>query len=374
MVQTRALRAALGERSATGLVRAPGRVNLVGDHTDYNEGFVLPLAVDRECVVGWRPRDDGRVVVHALDLDDSATVAADGRDDPGAVEPPWARLVAGVVRALRERGRPPVGLEAALTSSVPPGSGLSSSAALEVALALAATDAAAGFALDRLELARACRDAEQQATGVPCGPMDQLASLFGRRDHALLIDCRSLAIDTVALPEKIAVLVVHSGIARAIAHSAYAERRTACEAAAVQLGKPALRDAGAGEVADDPRARHVVSENQRVIDAVAAIRAGDLDALGALLLASHASLRDDFEVSTPELDLLVDLLMEEGAIGARLTGAGFGGCVVALVRRNRADHLAGRAVRRYRAATGIEPTAFVARAVDGAGAVAAEVT
>jgi galactokinase len=247
---------------------------------------------------------------------------------------------------------------------------LSSSAAFEIALALAASHAAGDHAPDRRELARTCRDAEQLATGVPCGLMDQLASLFGQREHALLIDCRDLAIEPVALPTTLAVLVVHSGVRRALAGSAYAERRAACEAAAKRLGLSALRDATLADVADDPRARHVVSENQRVLDAVTALQAGDLDTLGPLLVASHASLRDDFEVSTSQLDLLVDLLMEEGAIGARLTGAGFGGCVVALVRRHRADHVAARTVQRYRARTGLEPAAFVARAVAGAGRLA----
>jgi galactokinase len=361
--------AAFDDRTTISFVRAPGRVNLIGDHTDYNDGLVLPLAIDRECVIGWSVRGDALVRVRSLDLDGAVTVAAAGSDDPG-IEPAWGRLVAGVVGALTRRGRHAVGFDAALTSTVPLGAGLSSSAAFEVAIALAAMAATSEpTLLDRRELALACQEAEQLATGVPCGVMDQLASLFGIRDHALLIDCRSLAIEPVELPATLAVLVVHSGVERALAGSAYAERRSACERAASRLGVAALRDATLADVGDDPRARHVVSENQRVQEAAEALRAGDVDRLGALLRASHASLRDDFEVSTPELDLLTDLLVEEGAIGARLTGAGFGGSVVAIVRRNRADHVAARSVQRYRAATGLEPTAFVTRAVDGAGSL-----
>lgn len=368
----RDLAAALGGSPGVGFVRAPGRVNLIGDHTDYNDGFALPLAIDRECVAAWRRRDDGQVTVRSLDLDATVTLVADGSADPDTVEPTWARLVIGIVRALAGRSRPPAGFDAALTSTVPLGAGLSSSAAFEVAIALGALSAAEGFDSDRRELARVCRDAEELATRVPCGLMDQLASLFGRRDHALLIDCRTLSIEPVLLPADVSVLVVHSGIARALAASAYADRRAACEAAAARLGLPALRDARPDDVAGDPRARHVVSENQRVLEAVAAIRAGDLDALGSILLASHMSLRDDFEVSTPELDLLVDLLMEAGAVGARLTGAGFGGCVVGLVRPDRLDRAAEQTTARYREATGLEPSAFAVRAVDGAGALAPE--
>jgi galactokinase len=196
--------------------------------------------------------------------------------------------------------------------------------------------------------------------------MDQLASVFGCAGHALLLDCRTLAIEPVALPPDVAVLVVHSGVARRLEDSAYAERRAACEAAALRLGVETLRDASYDEVADDPFARHVVSENARVLDFVAALRAGDLERCGRLMDASHASLRDDFRVSTPELDVLVDALVREGAYGARLTGAGFGGCVVSLVASDTVDHVVERAAARYRSATGLAPTPLVVRAVDGA--------
>jgi galactokinase len=196
--------------------------------------------------------------------------------------------------------------------------------------------------------------------------MDQLASLFGVAGHALLIDCRATTVAPVAIPPSIAVLVVHCGVPRTLVGSEYATRRAECEAVAASLGLPALRDADAQQVRDAPRARHVVSENARVLATADALPRGDLSVLGPLLLASHASLRDDFGVSSPELDTLVDVLVASGAAGARLTGAGFGGCVVALAQRNHADDVLAKTALRYRAATGIEPSGFVARAVDGA--------
>lgn len=369
-----ALTEVLGNRADLRWFRAPGRVNLIGDHTDYHEGFVLPLAVDRDCVIAARRRDDRRVTVRSVELRDDGPVdvAADGSDAPRRVEPPWGRYVAGVVRALADAGRPPVGVHAAVSSTVPVGSGLSSSAALEVAVALALA-AAGEMTLPATELARACQRAEHLATGVPSGVMDQLTALVGRAGHALLIDCRTLAAEPIAVPDTLAVLVVHSGLPRTLAGSAYADRRAAGERAATRLGLATLREATLDDVRDDPRARHVVTENQRVLEFADALRAGHTAALGPLLLESHASLRDDYEVSTPELDLAVDLLVEHGALGARLTGAGFGGCVVALVTRGQVGDVARKTVARYRAETGLEADAFEVRPVDGAGPVAAPV-
>jgi galactokinase len=346
--------------------RAPGRVNLIGDHTDYNDGFVLPLAIDLECVARVRPTEDGVVHARSLDLATSVSIPADGNVEPRDVEPAWGRYVAGVTRVLDECGRPPVGAEVVVSSTVPTGSGLSSSAALEVAVALA-LDAAAGFELPPLELALACQRAERIGTGVPSGIMDQLTSISGRAGCALLIDCRDLSVRPIALPEDVAVLVVHSGLPRALADSAYAERRGACERVAARLGLRALRDARPEQVADEPRARHVVSENARVLAAAEALAANDTATLGRLLGESHVSLRDDFEVSTPELDALVTHVEAAGAFGARLTGAGFGGCVVALTRRADVDDVAARATERYRDETGLEPRSWVVSAVDGAG-------
>jgi galactokinase len=343
--------------------RAPGRVNLIGEHTDYNEGFVLPLAIDRACVIAATPADSVRA--RSLDADGVVEIAADGGADPASIEPGWGRYVAGVVRELAARGRPPTGLDAVLASDVPLGAGLSSSAALEVAVAIALARVVE-WELGVVELAEACRAAEHAATGVPVGIMDQLVSLTAVEDAALLIDCRSLERRPVPLPAEIAVLVVHSGVSRSLAAAGYAERRRACEELAHELGLSSLRDATEEQVARNPYGRHVVSENGRVLQAVEALEAGDVELLGRLLDASHVSMRDDFRISTPELEVLVEELRTAGAFGARLTGGGFGGCAVALCERERVDEIADAATGRYRAATGRDPRAFVCRAVGGA--------
>jgi galactokinase len=339
-------------------------VNLVGDHTDYNDGLVLPAAIDRACVVA--AEEAATVRVRSLDAEGTVDVAADGSADPASVDPAWGRYVAAVVRELAVRGRPAAGMDAVLASDVPLGSGLSSSAALEVACAVALA-AVADWDADERALAGACRAAEELATGVPGGIMDQLTSLLGREGDALLIDCRSLDVRPVPLPDGVAVLAVHSGLPRTLAGSAYADRRRACEQLARELGVPALRDATPLQVADHPLGRHVVSENERVLSATGALEGGDLARFGELLLESHASLRDDFRVSTPELDALVEELVAAGAPGARLTGAGFGGCVVAVCEEGAADRVAKRATARYGERTGFEARAFRCRAVAGAG-------
>ena len=332
---------------------APGRVNLIGDHTDYTGGLVLPMAIDLGTTVEGTPVDgtpvggmaatEGDVRLSSDEEPDDAVVALTVTD-PASVEPAWARYVAGVVSVLRPRR----GFVGSVRTTLPIGAGLSSSAALEVALALAL-----GFDGSRHELAWTCQEAEQVASGVPCGVMDQLASATGVADHALLIDCATLTVDPVRLPAGVEVMVVHSGVRRALAGSAYARRRTECEAAEHALGVP-LREATPADVARlhdavlRRRARHVVSENERVRAVADALAAADLTVIGEAMAASHASLRDDFDVSTPELDALVARLAgTPGVIGARLTGAGFGGCAVALVH-------AGAAVegRRVRAADG----------------------
>jgi galactokinase len=274
-------------------------VNLIGDHTDYQDGWCLPMAIDRDIAVRFGPAE---------------TAPATG--DP-------------FVRAVCDRF-PSARFDIATTSTLPAASGLSSSAAYSIALLLAASYSA-GAPLAGRDLALAAQAVEHQASGVPCGVMDQMASVFGRAGHALLLDCRSLGVDAVPMPAGADALVVHSDVRRRLAGSEYAARRAACEAAAARLGVAALRDATLDQVADDPIARHVVSENARVLAFVDALRANDLGRCGALMDESHASLRDDFGVSIPELDALVRHLNGAGAFGARLTGAGFGGCVVALV-------------------------------------------
>jgi galactokinase len=308
---------------------APGRVNLIGDHTDYTGGFVLPVAIDLgttvHLTVGGRTVDltsrneSGRALVS---IDDAGRPLPDGA-------PPWARYVQGTVRAVH----PEAGGRGWVASTVPLRSGLSSSAASEVALALAL-----GFTGTPLELARVCQRAEHLAVGVPCGIMDQLTSAAGVAGHALLIDCTTETTTPIPLPEDADIWVVPSGEERALADSAYAERRAQCEQAATIVGP--LRDASPDAVdrIADPliraRARHVVNENARVRACADALAAHDLVTAGALMFESHISLRDDFEVSTAALDDLVDSLsVQPGVYGARLTGAGFGGSVIALAAR-----------------------------------------
>ena len=310
------------------LVRAsaPGRVNLIGDHTDYTGGWVFPMAVDRATTVELTT--GGPVVRLASAAEPDPAVVPVDVADPASVGPGWARYVAGVVAEVR----PAEGGTGTVATTLPLGAGLSSSAALEVAVALAL-----GFEGTALELAQACQRAEQRAWGVRTGIMDQLASAAGVAGHALLIDCGALSVTPVPLPPEVEVVVADSGERRSVAASAYAERRRQCEAAAAVVGP--LRAASLDDVAtlEDAvtrrRARHVVTENARVLAFAERLRAGDLASAGRLMTESHASLRDDFEVSTPALDRLVGGLVEaDGVYGARLTGAGFGGCVVALAR------------------------------------------
>jgi galactokinase len=306
---------------------APGRVNLIGDHTDHTGGLVLPMAIDLGTSVTGHS-GGSTVELHSFTEPEPAVVSLDV-GDPSSLTPAWARYVAGVVTEVR----PQVGFAGSVETTLPIGAGLSSSAALEVAVALAL-----GFDGTAIDLARACQRAEQRASGVPCGIMDQLAIAAGVADHALRIDCTTLLVTPVRMPEDVEVVVVDSGQRRELATSDYAERAAACQSAQAAIGP--LRDATLDDLHELPdavtrrRARHVITENGRVDDLAAALAAGDRAAMAAAMAASHRSLRDDFEVSTPVLDALVDRLgATQGIIGARLTGAGFGGCVVALVER-----------------------------------------
>ena len=304
---------------------APGRVNLIGEYTDLGGGLVLPMAIDLATTVTGTPGGDA-VVLRSAAEPEPAIVPLDV-SDPAAVEPGWARYVAGVVAEVR----PAVGFEGEVTSTVPLGAGLSSSAALEVAVALAL-----GFDASPVALAERCQRAEQRASGVPCGIMDQLASAAGVDGHALLIDTHRRTVRPLRVPRGLEVRVVHSGEDRELAGSAYADRKAELAAAEAIVGPLRLvEDPAALAPIDDEvvrrRARHVVTENARVRAAVAALLDGDVDALGRLLDESHRSLRDDLEVSTAGLDQLVaGLAATPGVHGARLTGAGFGGCAVAL--------------------------------------------
>jgi galactokinase len=307
-------------------VWAPGRVNLIGGHSDYSGGLVLPMAVDLGTTIVGR-RGHERVVLLSRDEPEPAEVALDV-SDPAAVTPSWARYVAGVVAELA----PTTGFIGQVSTTIPIGTGLSSSAALEVAVALALVG---DDRIDRQQLALACQRAEHRASGVPCGIMDQFASLLGVHGHALLIDCTTLAVTSVAIPDDIAIVVVDSGQRRSLSTTGYADRRAEVARAAELLGHLPTASLTDVEGLDDSvlrkRARHVVTENQRVRDFVSLLAKGDVSTAGALMTESHASLRDNQEVTTPALDSLVErLVATRGVHGARLTGGGWGGCVVAL--------------------------------------------
>jgi galactokinase len=359
-------------------VFAPGRINLIGEHTDYSGGLVLPVAVDRGVTVRWRP--DAAIHLRSAELPESVELGADGTAPPGLAG--WVRYAAAVAELLRERGRPAGGLDGTVTSTLPMGAGLSSSAALTVALALAFCRAA-GFELPRLELAHVAQEAERRAVGVPVGLMDPAASLLARRGHALLLDCGTEQHRLVPLPARLAVVVFDSGIRRSLEHSGYTARRAELERALASLGgqRPselgldealaAAREASVDETAVR-RLRHVVSENLRVREMVATLESpGDVDLqrIGELMRAGHRSLRDDFEVSTPELDLLVELAYDGGAIGARLTGGGFGGSVVAIADEGDARSLVGSISGAYRSRTGLPGTGYVCATADAASEV-----
>jgi galactokinase len=364
------------------VVHAPGRVNLIGEHTDYNEGFVLPVAIDLGIAIALLPTDDRRVEL---------TLAATGETagfDLGAIgerQGGWIDYVAGTAWALAEAGAGTRGFRGLLASDLPQGSGLSSSAALELASSLALSGGELP-ALDRMTLARTAQRAENAYVGVNCGLMDQFASAFGAPGHALLLDCRTLEHRAIPLADPdVALVACHSGSPRRLESSAYNERRAQCEAAAAEIartepGVTALRDVTpamleAARPRLDPvvaaRADHIVHENARVQAAVAALEAGDTVELGRLFSASHASMRDLFEISSPELDALVEIAGDvDGVIGARLTGAGFGGCTINLVRRAAVPALREAVLDRYPARTGLVPRVFEVAASPGARRVA----
>jgi len=354
------------------VVRAPGRVNLIGEHTDYNAGFVLPMAIDRAIWIALRPGHDDRVSVYSLDFDEAASfrLSALRRENAG-----WLEYLKGVAWSLQQAGYQLRGWQGVLAGDVPVGAGLSSSAALEVATARAFA-AVSQLTWEPAVMAPLCQRAENEWVGMNCGIMDQLISAAGKAGHALLIDCRSLDSRPVPLPPGSAVVVLDTATRRGLVDTAYNERRRQCEDAARQFGVPALRDvslqqfearAEALEPVTRRRARHVISENERVLQAVAAMERGDAVELGRLMDASHVSLRDDFEVSSDALNAIVECARAvEGCYGARMTGAGFGGCAVALVRAELAERFAGQVAADYQARTGLTPAIYICQATDGA--------
>ena len=368
-----------GHGRAPRMFAAPGRVNLIGEHTDYNDGFVLPAAIDRATVVAAAPRADRRLAVRSIDLDRAIEIDLDA---PGTGRSgTWADHVAGVAALLERAGARLVGADVVLGSDVPAGAGLSSSAALEMSLGLALLSLA-GHEVDRVALARAAQAAEHEFVGTRCGIMDQLIAGLGRAGHALLIDCRSLEATPVPLAIGDCVIALcDTKVKHDLATSAYNERRAACERA-VELLRPALpgvralRDVTAGdlerhaELLPQPirrRAAHVVGENARTLAAADALRAGDLERVGQLMAESHRSLRDDYQVSCAELDHLVDVATElPGVAGARMTGGGFGGCTVNIVEAASLDSFTANVTSAFEARFGRRPDVFAARAADGA--------
>ncbi|CAM3753017.1 galactokinase [Tsukamurella ocularis] len=350
---------------------APGRVNLIGEHTDYNDGFALPIALQVGTVAEFEPAADGSVIdVVSAQEDDAVPVPLDTR--PGVVRG-WAGYVAGCVWALREHGVLAPAGTLRLRSDVPVGAGLSSSAALECAVLLAVLDAAPGPAPDRTALARIAQRAENDYVGAPTGLLDQMSSLYGAEDAALLLDFRTLTVDPVPLRlDADVLLAIDSHTPHQHAAGEYRRRREACEAAAAQLGVTALRDApdDAWESLEDVeirrRARHVLTENRRVLDAAAALRRADHAAFGALMNASQESMRDDFAITVPAIDLIAETAVELGAYGARMTGGGFGGTVIALAPASAADRIAKTLPGRLTSAGHPAPTVTAVRPGRGA--------
>jgi galactokinase len=366
----------------TSHVRAPGRVNLIGEHTDYSEGFCLPCAVDRETLVALRPNGTTTWRVLALDeggrIDNVQLGAPIQRRDETGWE--WTDYVRGTLHALHEAGLPLVGADLAITGDVPLGAGLSSSAALEMAVATAA-EVLADTALTLEAKAGAGQLAEHRFAGCQCGILDQLASAGGVAGHALLLDCRTQAMQPIALPPDTAVLVVHSRVQRGLVDSEYNLRRAQCQQAAEALGVPMLRDvddalwaARSPSLSGDllRRARHVVSENARTLAAAQALAAGDLVRTGALMAESHRSMRDDFDIVPDEVDRLTQLMHEalQGEGGARMTGGGFGGCVVALAPAHRVEAVRAAVAGGYVGPDGVTPEVWVCTPSQGAGLLA----
>ena len=370
------------DASPSTLVQAPGRVNLIGEHTDYNDGFVLPCAIDFQTLVAARARRDALVRVVASDF--GHAVDEFRVDAPIAPNPrlPWANYVRGVFEVMRQRGLPLQGAQMAIAGDVPQGAGLSSSAALEVAVGTTLQALNGLHALSPTDMAQLAQLAENSFVGCQCGIMDQLISARGQAQHALLIDCRSLTHTAVPLPAGVAVLIAHSHVQRGLVGSAYNERRQQCQAAAQHLGVPALRDAtlaqlqaaqGSLEGVTWRRARHVITENARTQQAAQALAAGDLRTMGRLMAESHLSMRDDFEITVPAVDELVNILQlaitdacgEAG--GARMTGGGFGGCAVALLPESKVEAVRSAVQRLYRAPDRQHATVYVTGAAAGAG-------
>ena len=360
------------------VVRAPGRVNLIGEHTDYNDGFVLPAAIDRAIHYAGRRRADRRVRVYSEDF--KASVEFDLDDIQKASEHTWSNFLRGVSKFLEADGHRLTGADIAFGGDVPREAGLSSSAAVEVG-ATAFWNKLMGLGLDPVYTVKLARRTENEFVGVPCGIMDQFISALGRRDHALFLDCRDLTYRHVPLRGDVKIVVCNSGVKRALAQSEYEVRLKQCRAAVAKIAttgravkslrdvQPPDIDAMRGKMDSLlwRRAHHVVSENERMLEAVTVLESGNLERFGELMNQSHESLRDDYEVSSKELDQLVELARRQpGVLGARMTGAGFGGCTVNLVRADAAESFAQAVAKGYEKALGLKAEIYVCQASDGA--------
>lgn len=362
---------------ATHSFQAPGRVNLIGEHTDYNQGFVLPCAIDYQTVISCAKRDDNLIRVIAADYDNASDQFS--LDEPvlSVRSPLWANYVRGVVKHLHQRNPAFGGMDLVISGNVPQGAGLSSSASLEVAVGTMIQQLWQ-LDLDPVTLALIGQQAENQFVGCNCGIMDQMISALGEKDHALLLDCRSLETRPVPMPHNAAVVIINSNFKRSLVGSEYNTRREQCDTGARLFNKPSLRDVSLSEfsamVTDiDPlvarRVRHILTENQRTTDAADALSRGDLVAIGHLMAESHASMRDDFDITVPQIDLLVDIVKsvigERG--GVRMTGGGFGGCIVALIPVGLVEDVRQAVSEQYQPQTGIKETFYVCHASQGAG-------
>ncbi|MEZ9315683.1 galactokinase [Vibrio lentus] len=365
----------LGYR-ATHIVQAPGRVNLIGEHTDYNDGFVLPCAINYQTVVAAAKRDDNIVRVVSVDYDNAVDEFDITQEITFQQDKMWANYIRGVVKCLMGRGFEFKGADISVTGNVPQGAGLSSSAALEVVIGQT-FKVLYNLEISQAEVALNGQQAENEFVGCNCGIMDQMISAEGRANHAMLLDCRSLETQAVSMPEDMAVVIINSNKKRGLVDSEYNTRREQCEEAARIFGVPALRDvtieqfnAKASELDEmvAKRARHVITENDRTVEAAQALRTHDMKRMGELMAESHASMRDDFEITVKEVDTLVDMVKDvigdQG--GVRMTGGGFGGCIVALVPPALVDEIKTTVEQKYQAATGLKESIYVCQAKDGA--------
>ncbi len=363
------------------IVAAPGRVNLIGEHTDYNDGFVFPMAIERYTVIAAdrpRPGAPDQVTWHCARTNQSAAFPL-SRPVPKGEPKHWTNYIRGVFAGFQARGVDSLAFDALMLSTVPLGGGLSSSAALEISTATL-IETASGQKIDPVEKALLGQKAEHDYAGMPCGIMDQFISALGRKDHLLLLDCRSRKPELVPMSDPgVAILIVNTNVKHELVGGEYAQRRRQCEEAARLLGVPALRDATADALEakkskmDETvyrRARHVIGENERTIHAAHGVRASNWTTVGQLMYASHLSLKDDYEVSCAELDAVVEIAhgigIDGGVYGCRMTGGGFGGCCVALVDSARIDPLAARIAAEYKQKTQVKPTLFVSRPAAGA--------